>query len=179
VAALDMRYVSLCDDDTWWEPRPLRKAADLLVGYPQLAVLTGLVLVGAENRLDPTCRAMTDSPVTPRTALPGPAIVGFLAGTAMVRRLAFLAVGGFERRFFIGGEEELVALDLLSRGWELAYVDDVIVHHHPSQVNRDPPARHMASERNHLWVAWLRHPLRRAVSETVRAMLAARTDPTS
>jgi len=179
VAILDTPYVALCDDDTWWAPGSLGRAADLLDACPRLAVVAGRVLVGPEQRFDPICRAMADSPVTPRTALPGPAIVGFLAGAAMVRRSAFLAVGGFERRVFIGGEEELLTLDLLSRGWELAYVEDVVVHHHPSQVNRDPSARHVVGERNHLWVAWLRYPLRWAVGETVRVMLAARTDPTS
>jgi GT2 family glycosyltransferase len=179
VAALDTPYVALCDDDAWWEPGSLGRAADLLDAYPRLAVIAGRVLVGADQRLDPTCRAMAASPVTPTTALPGPAILGFLAGAAMVRRSAFLQVGGFERRFFIGGEEELVTLDLLGHGWELAYVADLAVNHHPSRLSRDTSARWVATDRNHLWAAWLRYPLSWAVGETVRVMLAAPTDPTS
>ena len=179
VAALDTPYVALCDDDTWWEPGTLGRAADLLDLYPRLAVVVARVHVGLEQRLDPICREMAASPITPTTALPGPAVVGFLAGAAMVRRSAYLAVGGFERRFFIGGEEELLSLDLLSRGWELAYVDDVVVRHHPSPAVRDPSARHLATERNRLWVAWLRHPLAWAVRTTLRAIWTARTDRTS
>ena len=179
VAALSCPYVALCDDDTWWEPGSLGRAADLLDAYPRLALIAGRVLVGPENRLDPICRALAGSPVTSATALPGPAVLGFLACAAMVRRSAYLEVGGFERRFFIGGEEELLALDLLGNGWELAYVDDLVIHHHPSQLSRDASARRLVTERNRLWVAWLRHPLSWALKATVRAAWAARTDPTS
>ena len=176
VAALDVPYVALCDDDTWWEPGSLTRAADLLDAYPRLALLTGRVLVGRENRLDPTCRVMAGSPITVAGPLPGPALVGFLAGASMVRRSAFLDVGGFEPRFFIGGEEELLTLDLLSAGWELSYVDEVVVHHHPSEVSRDTARRRMTVTRNHLWVAWMRYPWPWAVQTTARAALAARKD---
>jgi len=179
LAALDTPYVAFCDDDTWWEPGSLTRAADHFDAYARLAVVTARVLVGPENRLDPAWVIMAASPVTPRTALPGPALLGFLAGASVVRRSAFLQVGGFERRFFIGGEEELVALDLLSYGWELAYVDELAVHHHPSQENRDNSARRRTVTRNQLWVAWLRYPLPWALKKTARVLLAARTDPIS
>src|SRR5690606_10209266 len=113
VAALRCPYVALCDDDNWWEPGALRHAADLLDAHERLAAIAGRVLVGPENRLDPICRVMASSPVTTPAALPGPAVLGFLAGGSIVRRSAFLQVGGFERRFFVGGEEELFALDLV------------------------------------------------------------------
>jgi GT2 family glycosyltransferase len=44
-------YVALCDDDTWWEPGSLAKAADLFDAHSRLAIVTGQVLVGPENRL--------------------------------------------------------------------------------------------------------------------------------
>ncbi|MGE3908914.1 MAG: glycosyltransferase family 2 protein [Chloroflexota bacterium] len=179
VAALTTPYVALCDDDTWWEPGSLRRAADLLDAYPRLAVLTGRVLVGPENRLDQTCHEMATSPVRASCQLPGPALVGFLAGASMVRRSAFLQVGGFERRFFIGGEEELLTLDLLSASWELSYVADVVVHHHPSDVSRDTTRRRVTLMRNHLWVAWMRYPLPWTVTATVRALWLARTEPSA
>src|SRR5689334_19889029 len=33
-------YVALCDDDTWWAPGCLAKAAELLDAYPRVALLT-------------------------------------------------------------------------------------------------------------------------------------------
>jgi hypothetical protein len=43
---------------------------------------------------------------TPHPAdIPGVPVLGFLAGASLIRRSAFLDVGGFEPRLFIGGEE--------------------------------------------------------------------------
>src|SRR5439155_15980749 len=39
-------YVALCDDDTWWEPGGLGRAADLFDAHARLGVLTARVLVG-------------------------------------------------------------------------------------------------------------------------------------
>jgi hypothetical protein len=87
----------------------------------------------------------------------------------VVRRSAFLATGGFHPRFGIGGEEELLALDMAAAGWGLAYVDGVVAHHHPSP-GRDPAARRRAQLRNALWSAWLRRDRRGALSASVRVL---------
>src|SRR5215212_793123 len=166
VKLCDRPYIALCDDDTWWEPGSLRRAADLLETYPHLAIVSGKVLVGEDERLDPTCELMARSPLRRRRPLPGPTLLGFLAGASMVRRSAFIEAGGFERRFFIGGEEELLAIDLATRGWEMAYVDDVVVHHHPSQIGRDDAGRRRVQVRGRLWVTWLRRPLHLVLSRT-------------
>ena len=156
VAALDTPYVALCDDDTWWEPGSLRRAANLLDSHPKLAAVAGRVLVGPDNRLDPVCREMAASPIRVDTPLPGPALLGFLACAVVVRRSAFLEVGGFEKRFFIGGEEELLTLDLLAAGWRSAtspmWSFTTI---RPRRAATDRPAKVMV--RNHLWVAWMRY----------------------
>ncbi len=158
-------YVALCDDDTWWEAGSLRAAADLLDAHPRLAVVTARVLIGLERRIDPTCEAMARSPLPAPPGLPGAALLGFLAGASIVRRSALLAAGGFEPRFFLGGEEELLALDLVAAGWSLAYVEALTVHHHPSQ-QRDAAARRRLLLRNALWTAWLRRPISRALMQT-------------
>lgn len=176
VAACGRPYVAFCDDDVWWEPGSLRRAADLFDAYPRLAVICGRVLVGAEGRVDPTCDVMAASPIQADSPLPGPPILGFLAGASVVRRSAFLAAGGFERRFFIGGEEELLTLDLVDTGWELAYVADVVAHHEPSQAGRDNARRRAVMTRNRLWVAWLRRPFRAALARTAATAWAARHD---
>src|SRR5438874_7851322 len=100
----DRPYVALCDDDTWWEPGGLRRAADLLDAYPGLAVVTAKLLVGPSEDLDAVSQRMAASPVRWPTALPGAPLLGFLAGASVVRRAAFLRAGGFERRLFLGGE---------------------------------------------------------------------------
>jgi GT2 family glycosyltransferase len=166
-------YVALCDDDTWWEPGALGRAADLLDAHPSLAVITGRVLVGAENREDPVCKVLEMTPLPREPGLPGFPLLGFLAGACVVRRRAVLEAGGFEPRFFIGGEEELLAIDLVARGWRLCYVPELVVHHHPSE-RRDVPRRRWHLVRNALWSAWLRRPL---VSAFRRTLGVARAQP--
>ena len=167
---VDSPYVAFSDDDSWWAPGALGRAAELLDRHPRLAVLAARVLVGPERRLDPVCGEMARSPLGRAADLPGPSVLGFIACGAVVRRSAFLEVGGFDARLGVGGEEELLAVDLAARGWGLAYVDEVVAHHHPSP-SRDPSGRRRVQMRNALWSAWLRRPLGGAARQT--AHLAA------
>jgi GT2 family glycosyltransferase len=165
-------YVALCDDDTWWAPGSLAHATEILDAHPRVAVVTARVLVGPEEREDPTCRLMANSPLTAHCSLPGKPILGFLAGASVVRRDAFLRTGGFEPRFFIGGEEALVAVDLAAQGWAMAYVEELLVHHHPSG-QRDAESRAALLLRNALWFAWMRRPAAAALRQTVSLLRSA------
>jgi GT2 family glycosyltransferase len=169
---VDSRYVAFSDDDSWWAPGALRRAADLLDRHPRLAVVAARVLVGPERRLDPVCDEMANSPLPRAADLPGPSVLGFIACGAVVRRAAFLEVGGFHVRLGVGGEEELLAVDLAARGWGLAYVDEVVAHHHPSP-SRDPSGRRRVQVRNALWSAWLRRPLGGAARRTAHVAALA------
>ena len=165
-------YVALCDDDTCWQPGSLARAGELLDRFPRLAVVTGTVLVGPMRQLDPTSRLMASSPLPSHAGFPGMAILGFLAGASVIRRAAFLEVGGFEPRFFIGGEETLVAWDLAAAGWQMAYAGDVIVRHDPSTVRQATRRAHLLL-RNALWATWLRRPLASAARRTAQLIGAA------
>jgi GT2 family glycosyltransferase len=162
-------YVALCDDDTWWAPGALEAAADVLDACPDVAVVTARIAVGPDARLDPASAAMAASPLDTPCGTPGRRVLGFMAGACMVRRDAFLDVGGFEPRLFLGGEEHLLALDLASRGWTMLYVPAVVVHHHPSP-QRNVAARRRLLVRNALWSAWLRRPVAGALRQTLRLL---------
>jgi len=159
-------YVAFADDDSWWAPGALRSAADVMDAHPRLAVLAARVLVGPQERVDPFSELLAASPLGREADLPGPSILGFLACGAVVRRDAFLAVGGFDRVIGFLGEEERVSLDLAAAGWGLAYVDAVTVHHHPLPTGRDPRARRRLQQRNALLTAWMRRPLPVALART-------------
>ena len=79
-------YVALCDDDTWWRPGGLKRAAALLDAYPTVAVLTARVLNGPAEIEDPICKTLQTSPLPVRGPLPGNPILGFLAGASVVRQ---------------------------------------------------------------------------------------------
>ncbi len=168
-------YVAFCDDDSWWAPGALDRAADHLDQHPGVALLNARILLGPDERLEPTCALMAASPLPTGASSPDPALLGFIACGAVVRRAAFLAVGGFESRFHIGGEEEPLALALAAAGWELAYLDDVVAHHHPSP-NRDPARRRVTIARNELWSAWLYRDWRHASARTWELAVAARRE---
>jgi GT2 family glycosyltransferase len=176
VARARTPYVAFADDDSWYAPGALARAAWLMDSHPRMGLLAARVLVGDDERLDATCRAMAASPLCPRRPLPGPAVLGFLACGAVVRRDAYLQVGGFEGRYGVGGEESLLAMDLAAAGWDLAYVEAVVAHHHPAGGGRRP-GRRAAQLRNDLWTAWLRRPAGTAVRRSVALATAAAREP--
>ncbi|MGY1814810.1 glycosyltransferase family 2 protein [Blastococcus sp. SYSU D00820] len=164
-------FVAFADDDSWWAPGDLARAAEIMRAHPRLAVLNARILVGPEERLDPVCAEMADSPLGTPDDLPGPALLGFIACGAMVRTEAFLAVGGFDPVVRFPGEEERLSLDLAAAGWGLAYVDEVTVHHHPSTRRHDAAARRTAIWRSRVLTAVMRRPwgdLARLLVQAVR-----------
>ena len=162
-------YVAFCDDDSWWAPGALRRAADALDAHPRLAVVQGHILVGADERDDAICTEMAASPLAREPGLPGHPLLSFVACAAVVRAAALLSVGGFHARFGVGGEEEIVGHDLASEGWRLAYLPDVVAHHHAS-INRDAHLRRAHGIRNTLWTVWLRRPVPAATVRTARLL---------
>src|SRR5437016_6433461 len=48
-------YVAFSDDDSWWAPGALDRAADLLDRHPDVGLLMARVLVGPKEREDPVC----------------------------------------------------------------------------------------------------------------------------
>jgi GT2 family glycosyltransferase len=178
VRRLRTRYVAFCDDDTWWEPGALSAAADLLDAHQGLASVTGRVVVEPGGSDDPLVPELSGSPVPAPGWLPGPALLGILAGASMLRVSAFEQVGGFSRRLWLGGEEELLAIDLAASGWWMCYRDDVVVHHAASEI-RDPRQRRRLGIRNTLWTTWLRRPLPSAIRRTRAVVGSLPSDATS
>lgn len=150
-------YVAFADDDSWWAPGSLARAVALLDAHPRAALLAARVLVGPDQVEDPVGAVMAAAPLGTEADMPGPSVLGFLACAAVVRRSAFLEVDGFDDVVFFGGEEERVALDLAAAGWGLAYVPELVVHHHPS-TSRAPRQRAIQQVRNRILVAVQRRP---------------------
>jgi GT2 family glycosyltransferase len=176
VARVETEYVAFCDDDMWWHAGSLSRAVEMLEAAPDVGVLNPRVVVGSTDEADETCERMHGSPLG-GAGLPGPALVGFLAGASVFRTNIFREVGGYEPRLFIGGEESLVALDVLAAGHALVYAHELILHHHPSPV-RDSALRRRLLARNAAWVAWLRLPLREAFRATADAFVAMHREGT-
>lgn len=173
--ALRTLYVAFSDDDSWWDDDAPGRAAALLDAHLQVGLLAARVVVGVARRVDPTCDAMAASPLTDSAgapAVPGVSVLGFVACGAVVRSDAFLAVSGFAERYGVGGEEQLLALDIRAAGWQVRYVAEVVAQHWPSP-NVDRANRRDRILRNDLWSCWLRRPAGRVPDATLRTLRRA------
>ncbi|HEV2068941.1 MAG TPA: glycosyltransferase [Acidimicrobiales bacterium] len=169
VARVDQPYVAFCDDDTWWDPGSLSRAADVFDADGQVAVVTGTIVVEPGGEDDPVVDELRHSPVPSPEGCPGPVLLSFLAGASMIRADAYQAAGGFEPRLQVGGEEALLGVDLAAAGWLMVHIADVVVHHLPSPT-RDPHLRRRQGIRNALWFFWLRRPAGAALRRSSHLM---------
>jgi GT2 family glycosyltransferase len=169
VRAAATPYVAFADDDSWWAPGALSAAADHFDAVPRLGLLAARIVVEPSGHVDPVCTVMADSPLERVGDLPGPAVLGFVACGSVVRRRAFLQVGGFHPVIFFAGEETVLALDLAAAGWGLAYVEEVTAHHQP-EPGSERSGRRRLQERNALLSSWLRRPAGPALRDTVRVL---------
>jgi fatty-acid peroxygenase len=169
--AAGTEFIAFADDDSWWSTGSLRAAADLLAANPGVAAVAGSILVGPEETPDPFCRVLAQSPL-PASSSGHPTLLGFVACATMVRRQAFLDVGGFDDVVRFPGEEERVALDLVGRGHELIYAPHVVIHHHPSASRSAPAERVRAVTRSALLTAVQRLPWNAVLRRAGRAARA-------
>ncbi len=176
VAAAETPYVAFSDDDSWWMPGALSRAAEAFAAYPGLGLIAARTLVGPDLAPDPINAAMAATPLPGGSQLAGPPVLGFLACAAIVRREAFTAVGGFSNLLFFVGEERLLAYDLAAAGWDRCYLPEVVAVHHPSR--RRPPAAHRRRSelRNTVLTQWLRRPVPLALRSSGRLATAALRD---
>ena len=164
-------YVAFCDDDGWYELRGLRCAVEIFERFPQIGLVNARIVVGPDDDPVPISIEMASSPLTDASPMPGTKLLSFMGGAAIVRRSAYLAVGGYDPRFFIGGEEETLGWPMAAAGWSMRYVPEVVMHHHPSLANYTR-IRHYGI-RNTLWNAWLHRPVRSALRYSAFIVLSA------
>jgi GT2 family glycosyltransferase len=170
-------YVAFADDDSWWEPGALDRAADLLDDHPRVALITGRVRMAADGSVDAVTRKHRAAVLGTTPGGPGPDVLSYPAFATVVRREAYLSVGGFSPLLFFGGEEHLLGLDLAAAGWQQSYADDVVAWHDPAGPPVVSPQRWARQTRNDLLVDWLRRPLPVALGATARLAVRALSDP--
>jgi GT2 family glycosyltransferase len=158
-------YVAFSDDDSWWEPGALSRAAAALDADPRLGLVAARTLIGPGREPDPVNALMARSPLRDGGTAE---VLGFLACASVVRKDAFLRAGGFSRLLFFIGEERLLSYDLATAGWARRYLPDVVAVHEPSAARPASYLRRRVERRNLLLTAWLRRPVPVALAETLR-----------
>lgn len=181
VRAADCEAVAFADDDSWWDPGALSKAADVLQSDPAIGLVAARVVVEPEGLPDPTARRMGAGPLDgDLSERPGGrrAVFGCLACGAVVRSRAYLSVGGFRPGWGVGGEERMLILDMWQAGWKSVYAPEVVARHDPSPA-RDPARRRSNVLRNDLRTSWSRLPPAAAVRASGRDLAGAVRHPGS
>jgi len=176
VAACRTPNVAFCDDDSWWEPSAVEIAEGIFDRYPTVGLLAARTIVLPQRRDDPMVAELANSALGRRPDLPGPSILGFMTCAAIVRKSAFVAAGGFSELLHFYGEEQLLAMDLAARGWDLCYCPELIAYHQPSAVRGSSSARKARELRNEVLSTWMRRPMRHCLKATGRLFAAAMRD---
>jgi GT2 family glycosyltransferase len=174
VALAATPYVAFSDDDSWWEPGALARAATALDADSRLGLVAARTLTGLAREPDPVNALMARSPLRDGGTAE---VLGFLACACVVRKEAFLRAGGFSQLLFFIGEERLLSYDLAAAGWARRYLPDVVAVHEPSAARPGSHLRRQAERRNLVLTAWLRRPAPVALAETLRLARDAASDP--
>ncbi len=169
-------YIAFCDDDSWWAPDSPGRGVELFDSHADLALLAARTVVWPGGGEDPMVAHLACSPLPSRADLPGPAVLGFMACAAMVRKSAFEAVGGFSPILHFRGEEQLLAMDLAAAGWQLCYCPELTAFHQPSPLREPTAAQQARVLRNTALTSWLRRPLRHGLRSAASLFGSAARD---
>lgn len=159
-------FLLFLDDDSYPLPGAIEALTAAMRADPRLAVAAGLVrdvdgtgnvvLVDQPGTFDWYFRSGGRRRNVPDRGLP---IFFFPEGAALVRRDAFMEVGGFLEPLFMGSPGHELTTRLLAAGWDVRYFPQAAFDH-------VRPAGHSGSSRrllryrvrNQLWYFWLHFP---------------------
>ena len=81
----------------------------------------------------------------------------FPEGACMIRRSAYLEVGGFFEPYFLASSEIDMTARMLERGWDVRYFPGAPFAHLKAE-RQTADVNLYYRIRNHLWYIWLRFP---------------------
>lgn len=152
VKAARGEFVLNLDDDAFiLDPGAIRRALGLLVSDRGVAVVA---FAQAEASGAPWPGAMQASPVDYPCYVPS-----FIGFAHLLRREAFLALGGYREAFFFYGEEKEYCLRLLDAGLHVVYLPGALVAHVPDPAGRSGQKYLRYTVRNNCLGALYNEPL--------------------
>ena len=124
-------FVLLMDDDAaLLEVAAIERALAVLEADPSV-IAVGFAQAEADGRAWPA--RMQPSPLTSAAT-----VRSFIGFAHIVRREAFLGLGGYREELVFYGEEKEFCLRALDCGWRVVYLPEALVSHVPDQRGRDP-----------------------------------------
>lgn len=164
----DTPYIAFCEPGTWWAWGALTRAVKLLESAPRVGVLNARVLRGAARAEDAICGAMGRSALASPLGVLVTGVGDVNPAAAVLRRAAFLSVGGLEPRLAPGAEGRLLAYELMSAGWTLGYARGLVVYGQIACAAAEYLPALML--RNQLCLAWARRRFRAALDESLELL---------
>jgi GT2 family glycosyltransferase len=119
--ASDDLLLSLDDDTVILEPQGIRSAIQIMLNDGRIGAVA---FAQADWAGDPLPAFMQPAPVAYRCYTPS-----FIGYATLLRRQAFMDLGGYRSRFFRTGEEKEYCLRLLDRHYYVVYLPDAKVAH--------------------------------------------------
>ena len=135
VAEASGELLLMLDDDAYPLPGAIEKLTSALTRSPRLAVAGGLVIdVDKDEHVLKRDEAGTfdwffrsgSKDIDPADGFP---VFFFPEGACMIRKSAFLEVGGFFGEFFFAGSESDLTTRLLGKGWDVRYFPEAGFNH--------------------------------------------------
>jgi len=121
--------VLMLDDDAYLiDPQAVTRASDVLRRHPDVGAVA---CAQAEADGSPWPAAMQPSPVDYRCYVPA-----YIGCAALLRRSAFVELGGYQESFHFYGEEKDYCLRLLDAGYDVVYLPEARVAHVPDPAGR-------------------------------------------
>ena len=98
---------------------------------------------------------LTDDP----RFMKGGYVIGTNGASAIIRRETFVALGGFDSRFFAYQEETDLNIRAFLSGWRCYYTPEAVVYHKGSMsFNKNKPMVYYYRERNRVWLLYKNFP---------------------
>lgn len=142
VAASRGKYVMLLNPDAAFEQKDNLKRLVEEMGRNRSWGLAGTRVTEADGHLDcPPSHSYPKQDRTKRDFSELPGKIAWVFGASMfIRRDVFLSVGGFDPEFFLTSEETDLCLRIRELGYELGFINEVIVRHigAVSERGKDP-----------------------------------------
>jgi N-acetylglucosaminyl-diphospho-decaprenol L-rhamnosyltransferase len=157
-------FLLMLDDDSYPLPGAIETLVEALRSDPRLGVAAGLVRdVDLERGTEKERGSDTfdwwlgggRSEAEPGAGMPA---FFFAEGASIVRREAFLEVGGFFEPYFQAGAGLDVATELIAQGWDVRYFPSARFVHLKAEAGRDKRAMLRLRIRNQLWYFYRHFP---------------------
>jgi GT2 family glycosyltransferase len=142
VRRANTEFVLILDDDSWPEPGVIDQAADLLARRPDLAA----VALHPRHPVGGRSEWPFALDITPTDRWP------FMSCGNLVRRDAWLRVGGYEKEFFLYRNDTDLALKLLAAGMGVHFNPEWVVWHDSRAATRKSRQWFRLATRNWIWM---------------------------